>query len=355
LNAGLAAIDAGAVEPGITCLRMALAEARALGDPAVVARVLLDLGISLVHAVRGRDEEGVTLLHEALTLASRLGDRRMEVVAWRELGYVDVQAGRAASAGRWLGRASASASDDAELAPVLGVRGMALSDRAHYEAAVGLLSRSVAAAQRCEDRRQEAWSLAILGRAWLLRGELSQAAEALDRSLALIAAGGWVALQPLPEALRSEVAVRQGAIDQAASLVEHAFALGCRLGDPCWEGFAARATGLVHCALGEHDSAEECFRDAVIRAGRVSDRYIWLEAFCLDAVVAHAVDHLGPEEAIPALADLEALAARGDMRELLVRAAVHRARLGDPSALDAVRPIADAIDSPALRHHLAIV
>jgi DNA-binding SARP family transcriptional activator len=90
LQAGLAAIDAGAVEPGIECLRMAAAEARALGDQGVLAQVLLELGIALVHAVRGRDEEGVALLHEALALSERAGQRRVALVACRELGYVAV-------------------------------------------------------------------------------------------------------------------------------------------------------------------------------------------------------------------------------------------------------------------------
>ena len=93
---------------------------------------------------------------------------------------------------------------------MLGVRGKALSDRAHYEAAIGLLEESVANARRCGDVRQAAWSLAIIGRARLLRGQLPDAAELLDDSLALVAAEGWVAFQPFPEALRAEVALRQG-------------------------------------------------------------------------------------------------------------------------------------------------
>jgi DNA-binding SARP family transcriptional activator len=348
LRAGVLAIDAGAVEPGIACLRMAAAEARALGDPDVLARVLLDLGIALVHAVRGRDEEGVTLLHEALALAERVGERHLAAVACRELGYVDVQAGRAAAAGRWLSQASANSREDAELAAVLGVRGMALSDRAHYPAAIELLEKSIAAAERCGDRRQAAWSLAILGRVRLLRGETSAAAEVLDRSLELIEHAGWIALLPLPESLRSEVAIREGAIDDAARLAEHAFALGCRLGDPCWQGFAARAVGLVHHARREPEAALQWLRDAVARTASVSDQYIWLKAFCLEALAGCTIAHGAAREAQTVLAELELLAARGDMRELLVRAAMHRNQLSQPMALAAVRPLLEAIDNPSL-------
>ena len=349
LRAGVLAIDAGAVEPGIACLRMAAAEARALGDPGVLARVLLDLGIALVHAIRGQDEEGVTLLHEALASAERSGERQLCVSACRELGYVDVQAGRAAAAGRWLSQASAHSQGDVELAAVLGVRGMALSDRAHYPAAIELLERSVAAAKRCGDQRQAAWSLAILGRVRLLRNETSAAAEVLDQSLELIERGGFVSLQPLPESLRSEVALRDGAADDAIKLAQHAFALGCRLGDPCWEGFAARALGLIYHARGEPDVALQWLRDAVARTASVSDQYIWLKAFCLEALAACAVEYGAAEEAETALEELEMLAARGDMRELLVRAAMHRDRLSPSMALDAVRPLLEAIDNSSLQ------
>ena len=45
---------------------------------------------------------------------------------------------------------------------------------------------------------------------------------------------------------------------------------------------------------------------------------------------------------------LASLAARGDMRELVVRAHLHRSHLGDPSALATARLLAANIDNPAL-------
>jgi DNA-binding SARP family transcriptional activator len=243
LDAGRAAVAAGAVEPGVACLRLACAEARGVGDQALLARVLAALGAALVHSVRGGDEEGAAVLHEALVLAEASGDREVACKVCRELGFVSAQASRGVSAGTWLGRASALAAHDKERAAVLGVRGKALSDRAHYEAAINLLGESVTTARRCGDIRQAAWSLAILGRARLLRGQWPEAVEVLDVSLALVRDDAWVAFQPFPEALRAEVAMRQGDPDRAIALLDHAFALGCRIGDPCWEAIAARARG----------------------------------------------------------------------------------------------------------------
>lgn len=355
LKAGIAAIDAGAVEPGMACLRMACAQARACGEAEVLARVLLELGSALVHAVRGRDEEGAAMLHEALRVAESANARPLVIEACRELGYIEIQAGRAPAAGRWLSRASAEAGGGRERAKVLGIRGMALSDRAHYDAAIRLLSESVVVAEAAGDRRQRAWSLAILGRALLLRGELEEAGEVLDRSLRLIAEDGWRALQPLPESLRAEVALREGRRAEALRLARHAFALGCELADPCWEGFGARVQGLIHRARGEPALALECLRDAVARSGRVADAYAWAKAHCLDALAGHAIGECDPGYAETIVTELETIAARGDMRELLVRGAIHRARLGDGTALDAMRPLAETIANPALDAELALI
>jgi DNA-binding SARP family transcriptional activator len=354
LEAGRAAVDAGAVEPGVACLRQACAEAHGVGDPALQARALSALGGALVHSVRGGDEEGAALLHDALALAEASGDRAVECKACRELGFVAVQASRGVSAGRWLGRAAALARDDRERAAVLGVRGKALSDRAHYGAATGLLWESIAAARRCGDVRQAAWSLAVLGRALLLRGEWAEAAELLDDSLALVRAEGWVAFQPCPEALRAEVALRQGESERALAALEHAFALGCRIGDPCWEAMAARARGLAYEAEGNRSAALTWLREATVRVVRVADPYVWMHAYCLDALAGVAIA-AGEPDAGERVAELESLAARGDMRELVVRAALHRARLGDPSGVDAARVLAEAIDNPLLHAELTAV
>jgi DNA-binding SARP family transcriptional activator len=257
LEAGRAAIGAGAVEPGIDCLRLACAEAAACDDPGLRGRVLVALGSALVHAVRGRDEEGATVLHEALALAGQTDERPTAALACRELGYIDVQAGRNASGGRWLTKATALATSDEERCAILGIRGMALSDRAHYPTALALLERSVELAEVCGQARQAAWSLSLIGRIHLLRGDLGAAVKALDRSLELVATQRWTAFRPWPESLRGEVSLRTGRPDRALARVQRAFRLACQLGDPCWEATAARVIGLAHAAEGDVRSAHE--------------------------------------------------------------------------------------------------
>jgi hypothetical protein len=141
--------------------------------------------------------------------------------------------------------------------------------------------------------------------------------------------------------------VRRDEHDRADALLERAFALGCRLGDPCWEGMAARGRGLLHEAQGERARALEWLRDAAERAARVSDPYVWIHAHCLDALVGVAIAE-GAPDALAHLEALERIAARGGLRELVVRAALHRARLGDATAAATGRLLAEAIDNPAL-------
>jgi DNA-binding SARP family transcriptional activator len=347
LQAGQAALGAGAVEPGVQILRQACAEAAATGDASLEARALAALGSALVHAVRGHDEEGAVHLHEALRLAEACDERATVAAACRELGYIDVQAGRSPSAGRWLTRATELAEGNDELCAVLGVRGMALSDRAHYAAALDLLNKSVARAERCGRRRQMAWSLSLIGRVHLLRGELSLAVAPLDESLALVAAERWTAFRPWPEALRAEASLLMGRPDQAAERLDHAFRLACQLGDPCWEAMGARLTGLLTAAAGNTAKAREQLADAVARATRVSDAYAWVHAHVLDSSAALAVE-TGADDAAQIVDNLAELAERCGLRELVVRAHVHRGRLGVPGASESARLLAAEIDNPML-------
>ena len=65
-------------------------------------------------------------------------------------------------------------------------------------------------------------------------------------------------------------------------------------------------------------------------------------------MVAIALDQRDHAQAGRLADTLAALAARGAMRELVVRAHLHRSRLGDPTALASARLLGAAIDNPAL-------
>jgi DNA-binding SARP family transcriptional activator len=353
LDAGRAAITAGAVQAGIDCLRRAAADAAGRADPGLQGQALVALGSALVHAVRGRDEEGAVVLHEAIRLAGQAGDRETAVTAHRELGFVELQAGRRQTAEAWLAKAEALAESDDQLGAILGVRGLNATDMGDYPAAFQYLERSVERAARGGNQRQQAWSLANMGRAHLLRDERSQAAIALARSLELVHEQRWMAFLPWPEALKGELDLRAGRVEAATEGFEHAYALACQLGDPCWEGMAARGLGLLNATIGDGATATAWLAEAHTRCNRVTDRYQWVRGYVLDAMIATALDRHDQAEAGRLVDTLALLAARGEMRELVVRAHLHRTRMGDPTALAAARLLAGGIDNPALAGLLA--
>ncbi len=347
LEAGEAALAAGAVEHGLDRLRQACGEARACGDDVLEARALVALGTALIHAVRGRDEEGATVLHEALATAQAAGHRETLVAALRELAYADTQAGRRASVEERLDRAERLATSDAERAAIYSVQGMNRSDMGDYPGAFASLWSSVECAERADQRRQVAFSLSLIARAQLLRGETGEAKAVLDRALGLVEAERWLAFLPFPEALRGEIDLSEGDTVRAEERLERAFALGCELQDPCWEGLAARNLGLLHHARGRAAASRGWIEEARVRCGRVPDRYVWVQGHVLDTAIGLGLQ-ARRADATQLIRSLGALAARTQLRELVVRGLVHAATAGEPGALGTARMLAAEIDNPAL-------
>ena len=84
----------------------------------------------------------------------------------------------------------------------------------------------------------------------------------------------------------------------------------------------------------------------------MSDRYQWVRAYVLDTGAQVAIarhDAAGAGRLTDALASL---AARCEMREFVVRAELHRYRLGDAGALAVARLLAREVDNPALAREL---
>ena len=348
IEAGAAAVAAGAPEAGIARLRGAVSLARRHDDPELLAWSLISLGRALVHSARGRDEEGAAALHEGSALAEEVGDRRLAATGWRETGWIQFLRGRYERAEATLARAAELADgDEEELAWIEVILGSCRSDVGDYATAAELLRSSIARSQAIRRADAEVFGRSMLGKLHLLRGEIAQATALLDESLDLVEAHGLTSFRPWPESLRAETDLLQGDVDAAEQAFEHAFALGCEVGDPCWESIAARGRGLVAVERGEVARGLELLVEAPRLCRRLPDTYLWIEAYGLDALCGVAVEH-DPEAAGRWIGELEAIAARRGLRELLARAAVHRARLGEPGAGENARALAAQLDNPAL-------
>ena len=171
IEAGAAAIAAGATDPGITSLRSAVPLADAAGVTHLRVESRLALAEALIHSVRGQDEEGQAHLHEADRLALADGDLATVAQARAELGYVDFLRARYDRAEVWLTDAVDLAQGSAQvLAKATTYLGTVHSDRGSYPQAVALLDEAARLARRADDPRREAYALAMRGRVDLLRG-----------------------------------------------------------------------------------------------------------------------------------------------------------------------------------------
>lgn len=345
LGAGEAAIAAGATEPGMECLRRAVAEADGTHDAELRGRARVALGGALIRAARGRDEEGAAALHEVLALGGC--DPSTAAAAACELGYVDFLRGRYDRALAWLERARTQADgSESQRVRIASVRGATLSDMAHYRESADNLRCAIDLGSQLQDHRQLAHSYSMLGRSHLLLGQWDAAADALDRSVHF-ARQSWAAFLPWPQALRGEVELERGDAAAAHERFEEAFALSCQIGDPCWECMASRGLGRVAQMQGRFDDACTAFVDAMERAKRLPDAYHWALAYALDALCTLAVERNMPQ-ALGWVDRLQGIAARCGMRELTARAHLHRARLGDLASGETARLLAGEIASPVL-------
>jgi DNA-binding SARP family transcriptional activator len=347
ITAGEAAVGAGVFEPGLEILRRAVVDAHEAGDRRLEARALVALGTAFVHGGRGRDGEGAIALHTALRLAEEVSAPAFIAEAGRELGYIEMKQARYERAATWLERAVAVAPDEGSRAAALAIQGVVLADQGRTADGGALLAEAATLAAALDKPRLEAWAHAFLARGQIVREEWEAARSSAGRSVEISRATGWIAFLALPQSLLAAVDLATGELEAASSAFESAFALGCQISDPCWEGVAARGIGLVHWARGNVDEAIAWLDDARTRCVRIPDSYLWIHAHCLDALCDVAIRANSPH-ARSWTGDLETLAARTGMNEMLVRAQLHRANLGDARASDAARLFADRIDNPAV-------
>ena len=351
LETGRSAIDAGAIDAGLASLTSAAAVASASGDRELESEALLALGIALVHSGRSRDEEASAMLVNAAGLAEELGLGDRGAAAQRELAYIEVRQARYARCARRLDAAAALVESDAERAGIEAIRGMAVADTGAHDRALGHLRRSVDLAERAGSARQASFSLSFLGRSHFLRGELDEAQVVLERSLAFAREADWLTFVPWPEAWLAEVDLAAGDPESARPALEHSFALGCELSDPCWEGISGQGLGRLACLDGQTSHGLRLLEDARRRAGRVPCAYVWVKAYALAALASVAVE-LDNRRADEWISDLGALAARTGMREFAVRAALLRQARGESGAYEAALVLAREVENPSLRAEL---
>ncbi len=349
IESGAAAVAAGAVGAGLTSLRSAVELADLATDRTLQVRARVVLGETLVHSLRGMDEDGLASLYQADEIAVEAGLRDMRAGVRAELGYVDFLRARYDRAERWLEDALGLADGEpAVTAKAHAYRGSVASDRADYLRALDELERALGIAREASQWRQAAYAESMVGRVHLLRGDLARATAALRSAIETAEREHWLAFLPWPQAFLGEVLLERGDLDGAEEILEQAFARACQLGDPCWEGTAARGLALLAAERGERDEALALVVDARERCNRLADPYVWLDAYILDAQCS-----MGRRYSLPDASGwaetMYRLSSRTSMTEMTVRALLHAAALGSPTAGDGARLLAVGVHNPVLQ------
>ena len=296
LEAGASAVDAGAADTGIAALRSAVVAARAVREPALLARALVALGSAMIHSVRGVDQEGLALLHEAVPLTATVDDAVLAASARREIGYVDFLRGRYDRAFHWFDQARL-VGDGAttEIGWVDAYAGASRDDVGDHREAARVLDNALRTAHTVRDPQLEAFASSLLGRHHLLLDELDEAEDVLNTALQVVGAVDWTTFRAFPEALLADVVRRRGDLGRARALSEHAFVLAEQVGDPCWESAALRSLGLTTVDAGDIGHGVTLLRDAPEQCRRLPDTYRWIELWGYDALVDVARRHRLPQ------------------------------------------------------------
>jgi len=333
VEAGRAALAAGAIDAGLDCLRQATACAERAGDRSLQAEALLALGTALVRSARGYDDEGSILLDQAATIAAEAGAPGTASLALAERGYADALAGRRPSAAQHLlAAAELAEGDPALLAAVEAADGFNLADWGRGDEALARYEASAEHAARAGDDRRRGWVLGLGAWALVQDGRTDEARRWSDDCTAVLETLQWTSFAPLVTAIAAEVALREGRAGSVDDL-ERSFAMSCQLGDPCWEGATARALALQAAAAGADDDAIRWIGAARTRSVRTTDTWAGLVGTIL-VTEAELHARVGePAAAGAAARDALAVAARAHLDGLLPRAMALVAR--DRAAVEA--------------------
>lgn len=320
LEAGRAALAAGATDAGLDCLRRAVACADSSRDAALRTTTMFALGEALVHQGRGFDVEGAVLLGQVIELAHTIGDTAMAGAALAEVGYAETLAGRRQAAEEAFVAAQSFADDDLSvLVPAIAHQGFNLTDWGRFPEALDLLETARELSNRLGDRKWQSRVLGLVAWALLRSGDIDQARDVAEQSRALSSDIKWAAFEPFPLMMLAECDLTDDRAPTRRGDLERLFAMTCQLRDPCWEGGAARVMAMHHAANGDHGEALRWIRDAYQRSTRLSDTWVAMigEILLTEATIRRAADDRAGFDA--AAREAVAYAARSQLDDALAR------------------------------------
>ena len=237
----------------------AIVAARAAGDPATEGKARYVLSRDAFWA--GRFPDGIEEGLQAVELLERSGERWWEGQAHWVAGFHHYVLGRFGAALASMERAEAIWKDleDPRLDPSWS--------RGYFHASLGDWKGGLAACREGLERARDPLNTAVargfLGYAYLEKGDVERAAEALERAIPDIEAAGMLQLVGWFSTYLGEARLRQGRLDEAGESARRGLAAAEESGFRYGLGLALRALGRVAAAVGELDEAEQRHRQAL--------------------------------------------------------------------------------------------
>jgi class 3 adenylate cyclase/tetratricopeptide (TPR) repeat protein len=184
--------------------------ARALAEPAILARALMTLGVADIELHGPGDGRH---LREALDLFVELGDLPREAQARGNLGFLAAHAGAWDEAVEWFTtcqRAYERAGDAVGAAIAAGNLGEMLLNQRHFARAEGVLTEAARATRASRFAEGAAWIDLLRARLAVARGRLDDADTALESADAVFAELGQSSSLLEVTAVRAALLIRRG-------------------------------------------------------------------------------------------------------------------------------------------------
>jgi DNA-binding SARP family transcriptional activator len=352
LDAGRAAVGAGALVAGLECLRRAAAESHSIGDLELALESMLALGSTLAHAGVDRHPEAASALHAAINVAARLDRPSAAGEAQMELAWMDFLRARYDRARTWIEAALTNAPTDSGVrCMALWLRGKCAMETGAYAASLEDLRAAAELVGELGNPMRQCYCLASLGRTLLMMEAFDEARPILEQSLAIGRSEGFAWFSPVPQTFLAELETAEGNLPAAHELLDDALATAQAVADNSLECQVLRAKGMLEASAGCNDAAIEMLKETRVRLMTNPD-WEWVLAYTLDGLAAVAVSMDHPM-ATRWIDELEMIAGRANMHELLAHAYIYKARLGDGEAWDIATVLGAEVDNPALHRLLA--
>jgi len=209
----------------------------------------------------GRFSEGIKHGHQAVDLLERSADRWWQGQAYWVAGFHHYVLGQFGDAFRMMEKAEAvwRALQDPRLDPSWST--------GYFHASLGEFERGIeectGGLERTQDPLNAAAALGFLGYAYLEKGDLPRAAEALEDSVERLRRAGMKQLQGWFSAFLAEARLLSGRPAEAGELAREALAVTEEVRIRYGGGMAQRALGRIACAAGEREEAERWLQEAL--------------------------------------------------------------------------------------------